>query len=225
MLFSTNTDKIWPPSLYSHISASCYNQTKTNLFVGASCLMSLSTLMFFCRFGMFEMLSNPMRDATGRLDNTRSLVCGLGAGVAEAIIVVCPMETLKVGPDADPQWMLLLFSALITRNWPTTLLVPAGEDDPWPVFPQASLQGLLPRRQRDHQRTGWVAASAPGVWPVERVANAAALESLQVWGGRTRVWRPPCSSKGATRPSASTWWIYCATGTKVSRPRVNLEWL
>lgn len=59
---------------------------------------------------MFEMLSNPMRDATGRLDNTRSLVCGLGAGVAEAIIVVCPMETLKVGPDAHSH------SALTTRN-------------------------------------------------------------------------------------------------------------
>lgn len=49
------------------------------------------------RFGTFEMLSNPMRDATGRLDNTRSLLCGLGAGVAEAILVVCPMETVKVG--------------------------------------------------------------------------------------------------------------------------------
>lgn len=48
------------------------------------------------RFGTFEMLSNPMRDATGRLDNTRSLLCGLGAGVAEAILVVCPMETVKV---------------------------------------------------------------------------------------------------------------------------------
>lgn len=42
------------------------------------------------------MLSNPMRDATGRLDNTRSLLCGLGAGIAEAILVVCPMETVKV---------------------------------------------------------------------------------------------------------------------------------
>lgn len=43
------------------------------------------------------MLSNPMRDASGRLDNTRSLWCGLGAGIAEAVLVVCPMETLKVG--------------------------------------------------------------------------------------------------------------------------------
>ncbi|NIG61957.1 tricarboxylate transport protein, mitochondrial [Pontoporia blainvillei] len=37
-----------------------------------------------------------MRDAQGRLDSTRGLLCGLGAGVAEAVVVVCPMETIKV---------------------------------------------------------------------------------------------------------------------------------
>nr|XP_009939006.1 PREDICTED: tricarboxylate transport protein, mitochondrial [Opisthocomus hoazin] len=36
------------------------------------------------------------RDEQGRLDSTRGLVCGLGAGVAEAVVVVCPMETIKV---------------------------------------------------------------------------------------------------------------------------------
>lgn len=46
---------------------------------------------------MFEFLSNHMRDAQGRLDSTRGLLCGLGAGVAEAVVVVCPMETVKVG--------------------------------------------------------------------------------------------------------------------------------
>lgn len=45
---------------------------------------------------MFEFLSNHMRDAQGRLDSTRGLLCGLGAGVAEAVVVVCPMETVKV---------------------------------------------------------------------------------------------------------------------------------
>ncbi|KFV76880.1 hypothetical protein N308_04269, partial [Struthio camelus australis] len=49
-----------------------------------------------CRFGMFEFLSNQMRDEQGKLDSTRGLVCGLGAGVAEAVVVVCPMETIKV---------------------------------------------------------------------------------------------------------------------------------
>lgn len=50
-----------------------------------------------CRFGTFEFLSNQMRDEQGRLDSTRGLICGLGAGVAEAVAVVCPMETVKVG--------------------------------------------------------------------------------------------------------------------------------
>lgn len=45
---------------------------------------------------MFEILSNQMRDHTGKLDSTRGLVCGLGAGVMEAVLVVCPMETVKV---------------------------------------------------------------------------------------------------------------------------------
>lgn len=49
-----------------------------------------------CRFGMFEFLSNRMRDEDGKLDSKRGLLCGLGAGVAEAVVVVCPMETIKV---------------------------------------------------------------------------------------------------------------------------------
>lgn len=45
---------------------------------------------------MFEFLSNKMRDESGKLDSKRGLLCGLGAGVAEAVVVVCPMETIKV---------------------------------------------------------------------------------------------------------------------------------
>lgn len=45
---------------------------------------------------MFEFLSNHARDESGRLDSTRGLLCGLGAGVMEAVLVVCPMETVKV---------------------------------------------------------------------------------------------------------------------------------
>lgn len=53
-------------------------------------------LLSFSRFGMFEFLSNHMRDAEGKLDSKRGLLAGLGAGVAEAVVVVCPMETIKV---------------------------------------------------------------------------------------------------------------------------------
>ncbi|XP_036611746.1 uncharacterized protein LOC118847404 [Trichosurus vulpecula] len=47
-------------------------------------------------FGMFEFLRNQLRDANGRLSNAKSLLCGLGAGAKEAIVIVCPLETIKV---------------------------------------------------------------------------------------------------------------------------------
>jgi len=56
-------------------------------------LVGLSSLL---RFGVFEFLSNKMRDESGKLDSKQGLLCGLGAGVAEAVFVVCPMETVKV---------------------------------------------------------------------------------------------------------------------------------
>ncbi|KAF0038377.1 hypothetical protein F2P81_008861 [Scophthalmus maximus] len=66
------------------------------LYRGLSSLLYGSIPKSAVRFGTFDILSNPMRDATGRLDNTGSLLCGLGAGLTEAIVVVCPMETVKV---------------------------------------------------------------------------------------------------------------------------------
>uniref|UniRef100_A0A8C5DC14 Tricarboxylate transport protein, mitochondrial-like n=1 Tax=Gouania willdenowi TaxID=441366 RepID=A0A8C5DC14_GOUWI len=66
------------------------------LYRGLSSLLYGSIPKSAVRFGTFEILSNPMRDSTGRLDNKRSLLCGLGAGIAEAVLIVCPMETLKV---------------------------------------------------------------------------------------------------------------------------------
>ncbi|XP_009329113.1 PREDICTED: tricarboxylate transport protein, mitochondrial [Pygoscelis adeliae] len=66
------------------------------LYRGLSSLVYGLARWLLCRFGMFEFLSNQMRDEQGRLDSTRGLVCGLGAGVAEAVVVVCPMETIKV---------------------------------------------------------------------------------------------------------------------------------
>ena len=48
------------------------------------------------RFSMFELLKNKMADEQGNLTKGRTLLCGLGAGVTEAIVIVCPMETIKV---------------------------------------------------------------------------------------------------------------------------------
>lgn len=59
-------------------------------------LLQCEVSVSVCRFGVFEILSNQMRDEAGKLDSTRGLICGLGAGVMEAVLIVCPMETIKV---------------------------------------------------------------------------------------------------------------------------------
>uniref|UniRef100_G3NJN2 Uncharacterized protein n=1 Tax=Gasterosteus aculeatus aculeatus TaxID=481459 RepID=G3NJN2_GASAC len=66
------------------------------LYRGLSSLVYGSIPKSAVRFGVFEFLSNHARDESGRLDSTRGLFCGLGAGILEAVVVVCPMETVKV---------------------------------------------------------------------------------------------------------------------------------
>lgn len=48
------------------------------------------------RFGSFEVLKGKMVDERGQLSTAGKLLAGLGAGVAEAILAVTPMETVKV---------------------------------------------------------------------------------------------------------------------------------
>ena len=48
------------------------------------------------RFGAFEYMRGHMVDKNGQLSNSGKLLCGLGAGVCEAVLAVTPMETIKV---------------------------------------------------------------------------------------------------------------------------------
>lgn len=52
--------------------------------------------MFTLRFGAFEELKKRSVDERGNLAPHMRLLCGLGAGVCEAIFAVTPMETVKV---------------------------------------------------------------------------------------------------------------------------------
>jgi solute carrier family 25 citrate transporter 1 len=51
---------------------------------------------FFYRFGAFEEFKKRSVDEKGNLSASKRLLCGLGAGVSEAILAVTPMETVKV---------------------------------------------------------------------------------------------------------------------------------
>ncbi|CAG5130002.1 unnamed protein product [Candidula unifasciata] len=66
------------------------------LYRGLSVLLYGSIPKSAVRFGSFEEFKKRMVGADGTLNAQQRLLCGLGAGVSEAIFAVTPMETVKV---------------------------------------------------------------------------------------------------------------------------------
>jgi solute carrier family 25 citrate transporter 1 len=66
------------------------------LYRGLSVLLYGSIPKSAVRFGAFEELKKRAADEHGQLNTKTRLLCGLGAGIAEAIFAVTPMETVKV---------------------------------------------------------------------------------------------------------------------------------
>jgi solute carrier family 25 citrate transporter 1 len=66
------------------------------LYRGLSVLVYGSIPKSAVRFGSFETFKKNMMDEQGNLSPLSRLLCGLGAGVSEAILAVTPMETVKV---------------------------------------------------------------------------------------------------------------------------------
>jgi len=71
------------------------------LYRGLSVLLYGSIPKSAVRFGSFEQFKKSAVDEKGNLSPVSRLLCGLGAGVSEAILAVTPMETLKVKFIAD----------------------------------------------------------------------------------------------------------------------------
>ncbi|XP_029637608.1 tricarboxylate transport protein B, mitochondrial [Octopus sinensis] len=66
------------------------------LYRGLSVLLYGSIPKSAVRFGAFEEFKKRSVDEKGNLPMNKRLLCGLGAGVSEAILAVTPMETVKV---------------------------------------------------------------------------------------------------------------------------------
>lgn len=85
---------------YAGIVDCCKKTVKNHgffgLYRGLSVLLYGSIPKSAVRFGAFEAFKNRMKDDKGNLSPVGRLLCGLGAGVAEAIFAVTPMETVKV---------------------------------------------------------------------------------------------------------------------------------
>ena len=52
--------------------------------------------MLLNRFGAYEQIKQFYADENGQLKSKDKLICGLGAGICEALFVVIPQESVKV---------------------------------------------------------------------------------------------------------------------------------
>ncbi|XP_054280426.1 putative tricarboxylate transport protein, mitochondrial [Macrosteles quadrilineatus] len=66
------------------------------LYRGLSVLLYGSIPKSAVRFGAFEALKTRSMDERGNLSPQMRVLCGLGAGICEAVFAVTPMETVKV---------------------------------------------------------------------------------------------------------------------------------
>lgn len=65
------------------------------LYRGLGTLVLFSVPKSAVRFGAYDAVSKQISGGTGKVSKTQALVCGLTAGVFEAIFVVIPQETVK----------------------------------------------------------------------------------------------------------------------------------
>ena len=65
------------------------------LYRGLSALLFFSVPKVATRFLAYEQLKGALTGSDGRLSTSATLLCGLGAGAAEAVVAVTPMDTIK----------------------------------------------------------------------------------------------------------------------------------
>jgi len=92
--------KLGGPPKYSG-SVDCVKSTIAEkgilgLYRGLSPLLYMSIPKVATRFCAYEAAKNNLQNEKGELTRSKTLLCGLFAGTTEAIVIVTPMETLKV---------------------------------------------------------------------------------------------------------------------------------
>lgn len=83
------------------------------MYKGVTVLLSGTVPTYAVRFGTFDHLKSSFAGADGQLSPVGRLACGLGAGVAEATLVVTWVETLKVRLISDQRKKIPQYRGLV----------------------------------------------------------------------------------------------------------------
>ncbi|GAA5978616.1 hypothetical protein JCM11641_002790 [Rhodosporidiobolus odoratus] len=84
-----------PPGLYEIARTTYARQGILGFYSGVGALVAGNSLKAGVRFLSYDRFKGMLVDSEGKLSGPRSLLAGLGAGMAEAVFAVTPSETIK----------------------------------------------------------------------------------------------------------------------------------
>jgi len=76
-------------------------ETFFGLYKGLGAVLTGIVPKMAIRFTSYEWYKQALADQNGQITSTRTFVAGLGAGITEAVAVVCPMEVVKIRMQAQ----------------------------------------------------------------------------------------------------------------------------
>ncbi|KAI8609491.1 mitochondrial carrier domain-containing protein [Chytriomyces sp. MP71] len=167
------------------------------------------------RFSSFEYYKGLMADkATGKISSGGIFLAGLGAGVTESIMVVTPMDVIKIRLQAQRHSMADPLDVPKYRNAVHCAFVMIREEGPGSLYKGVALTAL---RQSTNQAANFTVYNALKTYLTERQGNDKGLPSYQtaaigLLSGacgplfnapidviKTRVQKNPSKEKGWTR--------------------------
>lgn len=80
-------------------------ETPLGLYKGLGAVLTGITPKMAIRFTSYSQYSNSLRDANGHISSFKTFLAGVGAGITEAVLVVNPLEVIKIRLQAQSHSM------------------------------------------------------------------------------------------------------------------------
>ncbi|GAA5863369.1 hypothetical protein JCM8547_006961 [Rhodosporidiobolus lusitaniae] len=115
--FANRQPGVKPPGLWEITRTTYARQGLLGFYSGVGALVAGNSLKAGVRFLSYDSFKNALVDEQGKLSGPRSLLAGLGAGMAEAVFAVTPSETIKTkliddAKSANPRYRGLVHGTL-----------------------------------------------------------------------------------------------------------------
>ena len=136
-------------------------ETPLGLYKGLGAVLTGIVPKMAIRFTSYEAYKQALADKDGRVSSQMTFLAGLGAGVTEAVAVVCPMEVVKIRLQAQHHSLSDPLDVPKYRSAPHALMMILREEGIGAIYRGVSLTAL---RQGTNQAVNFTAYTEFKQW-------------------------------------------------------------